>query len=139
MRKLVVLAVLSITLFAASAEAQQACPCVPLSHLWVAVGCDSWNCAASAVVLADGKDVVPLPTTSSDFPWVVLRRVTSGVGASTPGPFVVDGFETLNDGVARFYSTDHELQPMLVTAPDGKVLVIARTAPEKPRQRVVAH
>ena len=139
MRKLGFAVVAALTLFAASSGAQEVCPCVPLTHVWIAEACDSWNCAASAVVLAEGKGVVPLPTASSDFPWVVLRRVTSGSVTSSPNTFKVDGFDSLNDGVNRYYATDHLLQPMLVTAPDGKILVIARLEPEKPRQRVVGH
>ena len=139
MRKLTITASVLFTLMAASSGAQQACPCVPVTHLWVAVACDSWNCAASNVILADGKNVMPLPTTSSDYPWVVLQRVTSGGAASSAGPFVIDGFDSLNDGVNHYLATDHELQPILITAPDGKVLVISRTEPEKPRKRVVGH
>ena len=137
MRKMAFVVVAALTLLAGDSGAQQACPCVPLTHLWVAVPCDSWNCAASAVVLANGTDVLPMPTSSADFPWVVLRRVTSGSAASMPNTFSVDGFDSLTDGVTRYYATDHELQPMLITAPDGKVLVIARLAPEKPRRHVV--
>ena len=125
-----------LMLLAASSGAQQACPCVAISHMWVVQACDSWNCAAASVVLADGKDVVPLPTTSGDFPWIVLQRVVAGGAGSTSGAFVVEGFDSMNDGVARYMATDHNLQPILITAPDGKVLVIARTEPEKPRKRV---
>ena len=136
MRKLTIALTLTVLSFAATSGAQQACPCVPISHLWVVQACDSWNCAASAVVLANGKDVVPLPTTSFDFPWVVLQRVTSGSAGSSSGAFVVDGFDSISDGVARYAAIDRDLQPILMTAPDGKVLVIARTEPEKPRKRV---
>jgi hypothetical protein len=140
MRKLAVAAVVaSATLLAGRSVAQQACPCVPVTHVWIAEPCDSWSCAASAVSLADGKDVVPMPTTSSDFGWVVLHRVTSGAAIASPNTFKVDGFDTLADGVDHFNATDHDLQPMLLTAPDGKVLVVARLEPEKPRSHAVRH
>ena len=121
-------------------QAQQVCPCVPIAYEWVAVPCDSWNCAASAVLLANGANVVPLPTTSNDFTWVVLKRMAVGSATISPdAPFKVDGFDGLTEASARFFTIDHQLQPMLITVPDGKVLVIARTSPEKSRSRVVSH
>ena len=139
MRKLAFAVTVALSLFVVRLGAQEACPCVPLTHVWLAEPCDTWGCAAAMVSLADAKDVVPLPTSSSDYHWVVLRRVTGGSVTASPNTFKVDGFDTLTDGVSRFQTTDHELQPILITAPDGKVLVIARLEPEKPRARVVKH
>lgn len=141
MRKIGLAAVaLFLFSFGPSAPAQQVCPCVPLSHQWIAVPCDTWQCVETEVALANGNTVIPVPTNSSDFHWVVLERIVSGSGVVSPNsPFVVDGFDALNDGVTKFSSTDHELQPILLTAPDGKTLVVARSAPEKPRSRVVGH
>jgi len=79
-----------------------------------------------------------LPTTSADFPWIVLRRIASGSASIPDGPFKVDGFDSLSDGSAHYYTIDHDLQPMLLTSPDGKVLVVSRTIPEK-RTHVVKH
>lgn len=139
MRRLALAVAIAIPLFAASSRAQEACPCIPLTYEWIATPCDSWNCAASAVVIANGTNVVPLPTTSSDYTWVVLRRVVTGSAIVSPdAPFKVDGFDSLSSASARFYAIDHELTPMLVTVPDGKVLVVARSAPEQ-RRRVIAH
>jgi len=130
---------LCVTLITITARAQQMCPCVPISYDWIAVPCDSWNCVTSTVVLANSdRSVVPMPTASSDYTWVVLRRIVVGSAIVSPdAPFKVDGFDSLAVASAHFYATDHELQPMLLTAPDGKVLVVARTAPEVPRRRAV--
>ena len=137
MRKLGIAVIAALSLFVGRSGAQEACPCVPLTHLWIVEPCDTWSCAAAMVSLADAKDVVPLPTSSSDYHWVVLRRVASGSAMASPNTFKVDGFDTLAEGVNRFQTTDHDLQPILVTAPDGKVLVVARLEPEKPRTRAV--
>jgi hypothetical protein len=131
----------AVLMFAAVGEAQQLCPCVPLTHEWIASACDSWDCATSAVVLANGDRnmVVPMPTTSSDYAWVILRRVVVGSAIVSPdAPFRVDGFDSLAVASSHYYSVDRELQPILLTAPDGKVLVVARTAPEG-RRRPAAH
>lgn len=123
-----------------STRAQQVCPCVPITYQWVTVACDSWQCVETEIALANGATIIPMPTNSSDFRWVVLKRIVAGSAVVSPNqPFTVDGFDGLQDGVSKYFATEHELRPMLVTSPDGKVLVVARSAPEKPRARVVAH
>jgi len=135
------LAAVALLLFAAGpSRAQQACPCVPISYRWVALACDTWQCVETEVALANGATVIPIPTNSSDFHWIVLKRIAAGSAVVSPdSPLVVDGFDALKDGVTKFTATDHELQPVLITAPDGKTLVVARIAPEKPRSRAVGH
>lgn len=77
---------------------------------------------------------------ASIFTWVVLRRIMVGSAIVSPdAPFKVDGFDSLPVASARLYSIDHEMRPMLLTAPEGRVLVVARTAPEAPRHRVATH
>src|SRR5207237_9462754 len=95
MRKTVVTLLLLLT--AGTASAQQACPCVPVTHLWIAVACDSWDCVVTNVLDAKGQpDAVPIPTTSSDYTWVVLRRIASGGATVSPdAPFHVDGYDSL--------------------------------------------
>jgi len=130
---------LCVTLITIAATAQQVCPCVPISYAWIAVPCDSWDCVASIAASANGdRSFVPMPTASSDYTWVVLHRIVVGSAVVSPdAPFKVDGFDSLPVALARFYNIDHDLRPMLLTAPDGKVLVVARTAPEAPRRRAV--
>ena len=133
---------ISVFAFAATSVAgQEVCPCVPVTHEWIVTACDTWNCAASAVIAANGdRYVMPLPTNSADYTWVVMRRIVSGSGIASPNaPFKIDGFDGLAEATARYYSIDSRLQPMLVTAPDGKVLVVARAEAEPPRRRTVPH
>ena len=133
MHKIVVAVVFA--LMAGSTSAQQACPCVPVTHVWIAVACESWDCAVTNVIAANGRpDAVPIPTSSSDFTWVVLRRIVSGGAAVSPdAPFRVDGFDSLPVAMAQFSAIDSNLQPVLFTAPDGKILVLSRRAPEPRR------
>ena len=119
---------LAVALTAGAAGAQQACPCVPITHLWIAVACPSWECVVTNVQAANGHpDAVPIPTNSNDYTWVVLRRITAGDAAVSPNaPYRVDGYDSLAVATAEFSAIDPQLQPVLLTAPDGKVLVLSR-------------
>src|SRR5690242_1623711 len=100
-KKTVALAAALIALAAFAADAQEnPCPCVALSHTWLVSSCDSWNCAASALVMANGDpQVVVMPTRSDQHKWVVLRRVVSGsVTASPDEPFLIEQYSTMSDG-----------------------------------------
>lgn len=129
-----------LLLTATAVGAQDPCPCVPVTYEWIATACDTWNCAVSAVIVANGDPhVFPLPTASSDYTWVVLRRIVGGsVIASPDAPFRVDGYSTISEATSHYSAIDPTLQPMLVTAVDGKTLVIARNFPEM-RRRAVGH
>lgn len=119
-------AIFVISLLAAPAGAQQFCPCVPITHLWVVKSCDSWNCAASAFIGAGDANTFTVPTSSVNHPWIVLQRVTTGGGYVTPeDPFTLEHFDGMNDAVARFGAIGSELRPLVVTTPDGKWLVLS--------------
>jgi hypothetical protein len=80
-----------------------------------------------------------LPTNSSQYKWIVLRRVVSGGQAQVPEPaFQLEHFDRMVDGSARFDAIDKSFAPMLVTATDGTVLVLSLRQAE-PKQRAVAH
>jgi len=120
---------------APAGQAQQICPCVPVSHQWIVTACESWNCAVSAAVMANGSpDVLPIPSGSDDYKWVVLRRVVTG-SATVPAdaPFKVESFLTLAEASARFAAIDGELKPFLFTAPDGNVVIVMRAQPTRRR------
>jgi len=119
---------------------QQVCPCVPLSYQWIVTSCETWNCAASALVMANGdKYVLAMPTGSDDFKWVVVRRIVAGSATISPdAPFKLDSFDGMAEASSRFDGVSHDLQPMMLSAPDGKFLIITRAAPEKPKQRAVS-
>jgi hypothetical protein len=137
--KITLLTLLLLLALTVSASAQEVCPCVPISYQWIITACDSWNCAASAVVLANGdRNIVPIPTRSTDYAWIVLRRVASGSAIVSPdGPFKLEAFDTFAEASSRYLATDANLQPMLMTALDGKILLVVRTTPE--RKRAVSH
>jgi hypothetical protein len=115
-----------IVITAAAAAADDPCPCIPLSYTWLAEPCGTWNCAASALVLADGDpNVVIMPTASDKFKWVILRRIVTGsVTVSPDAPFVVEHFSSMNDGSARFSTIEQDQSPLLLTPASGNVLVV---------------
>jgi hypothetical protein len=119
-----------------SAHAQQACPCVPVSHQWIVNACESWNCAAAAAVLANGDpDVLSIPSGSEDFKWVVLRRVPTGSATVPPdAPFTVESFSALSDAMSRYQAINPDFRPFLFTLQDGGALVVSRSTPQ-PRRR----
>jgi hypothetical protein len=141
MKNLPLILACSLLLFPIASGAQQACPCVPISHLWIVDGCDSWNCAAAATIMANGdKYVVALPTNADDYKWVVVRRVAAGSATVSPdAPFLVEAFDGASDAMARYGAINHDLQPMMLTGPDGKFLVVSRNAAAPKRQRAVTH
>lgn len=114
------------------------CPCVPLSHEWIATSCETWNCAQAALILANGDPYVfAVPTASTTWKWVVLRRVVSGSFIpSADEPFVLEQFEGMPAAVARFSALDHDTVPMLMSMTDGKAVVLSlRAARRRPSSR----
>jgi hypothetical protein len=136
---IVLLAVLMLTATTAGAD-DHVCPCVPISHIWIALPCDTWDCALSALVVggSDGQ-VMALPTTSDSHKWVVLQRVVSGsVAVSPDNPFLIETFPNMTDGSARFSALDHNAAPLLVTAKTGDIIVVSLRQPE-PKRRAAGH
>jgi hypothetical protein len=103
------------------------CPCVPLGHEWIVTACETWNCAQSMMILANGDPyVVAVPTGSETWKWIILRRVVSGSFAVSPdAPFAVEQFDRMSDAGARFSALEHEALPMFLTTLDGKMLVVS--------------
>ena len=116
---------IALTFFAVRITAQQACPCVPLAHLWVVEECATWNCAMSASILANGDPyVLSLPAGTNDGRWLVVKRVVGGSYTVAPdAPFMLESFDGAAAAMARFSAAaDHA--PIVLSAPDGKFLVI---------------
>ncbi len=66
-----VFAAVVLTLAVGSGFAQNVCPCIPISRVWVVTACETWNCAQSAMILANGDPyVVSVPTGGSQFKWL---------------------------------------------------------------------
>lgn len=126
-RKLLLFALVAFVASVRPVAAQQACPCVPLSKLWITTVCDSWNCASSELILANGDHsvfVIPVTGDATEHRWLVVRQVTAGVYNDT-SPFQVDAYDSVYDASARFSGMAADKKPMMTTAPDGKLLVLS--------------
>ena len=111
------------------------CPCIPISYVWVVTSCDTWDCALSQMVLGAGDPyVMTLPTPSKQYKWVVMRRVVAGTATVSPDePFIVDSFNTVADASTRFAGMDPDTLPMIVSAYDGRTLLVRLRAPQRRR------
>lgn len=109
-------------------------------YKWVATACDTWNCALVAMAQSNGDPyVIILPTKSTAHPWVVLKRMEIGVvEIPEDGTFTAECFGTMGEASARFSSYDSEKIPILITAPDGGMIVICLHDVQA-KKRVVAH
>src|SRR5512142_2917461 len=122
-------------------NAQDVCPCVPLTKLWVSTVCDSWNCAMAALVNANGDPAVfAMPVAMNDGRWLVIRQVASGSYIDN-SPFQVESFDGVSDATARFSAITTDLKPRIMSAPDGRFLVISLRQPEPAptRRHAVGH
>jgi hypothetical protein len=133
--------ILSALLFAAIPSiAQTACPCVPISHLWTATTCDSWECVVSALNGGNGDPYLfPMSTGQPDHKWVILRRVPSGQAVEDVNdPYRVETFDGFNSAIARFVSIADDFRPMFTSAPDGKMLIVSLRDAAPPVKRRAA-
>jgi hypothetical protein len=97
----------------------------PIRYTWIATSCETWNCAVSALVMADGdKYVITLPTGNEERPWLILKRVEEGsIYIPEDEPFACDVFETLNLATSHLSAMDTCHAPMVLTVPDGRTVV----------------
>ncbi len=116
------------------------CPCVPITHLWIVKTCTDWYSASTELLLANGDpQVIAIPVRMDDSRWLIVRRFVSGSAIeSSNDPFQIDQFDGIDGAMARFTTLAHDRRPMLFTAPDGQVLVIALKQPE-PKRRAATH
>lgn len=141
-RKTALLAmVICITFGAVVAGDADPCPCVVLGYTWMATPCETWNCAAAALVLANGDpNTMVLPTTHSQVKWVVLKRLVPGsVTVSPDSPVLVEQFSNMVDGSVRFAALDHDSAPLMVTTTDGNVLVVHMRPYPSGKGRAASH
>ena len=116
----------------------------PPRYKWIATPCDTFGCAVAAMAQANGdRNVIILPTKSSAHPWLVLKRMEIGVvDVPDDGPFIAECFGTIGEASARFASVDKEEIPILITAPDGGMIVIClhdTQTPTQTKKRAVGH
>jgi len=97
----------------------------PIRYTWIANSCETWNCAAAAMVMADGdRHVIVLPTNDEDRPWVILRRVEEGaIVLPEDEPFVCEVFDTVMDASTRHLAMDRCRAPIVLNVPDGRAVV----------------
>ncbi|HEX3577171.1 MAG TPA: hypothetical protein VHY33_01300 [Thermoanaerobaculia bacterium] len=145
MRTLVT-AALTLALAASSAIADDrpaACPCVPITHLWIVKTCNDWNCASTELAVANGDpQVIALPAGMADGRWLVIRRLAAGAAIQDEkDPFQLIQYDKMTAAVDHYSAMSSDMRPQLMTAPDGQVLVIALKAPEQSigRRRPVQH
>ena len=133
-------ALLLVLVVPAAVADDNVCPCVPLSKVWVTTACETWNCAQSAMILANGDPyAVAIPTADAKYGWVVVRRVVSGSATTTPeDPFAVTSYAVMNDAITGFTAADPDTFPLLLTAMDGSTLVVKLRQAAPGRRRVAS-
>ena len=121
-----------------SVQAQQACPCVPIANLWVVKSCDNWNCAAANLILANGDPyTVSLSTGNPEHPWLILRRIASGTATDSNEAYQLDAFDHATEAMSHFSSLSDGVRPMMISAPDGKMIVLSLRDPGLQKHRAV--
>jgi hypothetical protein len=74
----------------------------------------------------------------NDGRWLIVHRLAAGGAIDSGDPFRLEQFSGMSDAVQRFGTFDADHKPMLMTAPDGQILVMALRQPEL-RRRAAAH
>lgn len=130
-----------VVLFLVAAVAHADDPPVtnPITYTWIASSCTTWNCAASALVLANGnKYVITLPTGDDERPWLILRRVEEGaVYIPEDEPYACEVFDTVNDGASRLNAMEPCHAPIILNVPDGRTVVTSLTTCKASKRRVL--
>lgn len=123
---------------AAAAEAQMT---KPIRYTWIATSCQNWNCAAAELVLADGSpNVIVLPTTNDERPWLVLRRVEEGsIFIPEDEPFTCEVFDGVTDATARYSALDSCHGAIILNVPDGKAVVTSLAKCGSGKRRASSH
>lgn len=112
----------------------------PIRYTWVATSCDSWNCAASALVMANGdKYVLVLATGNDEHPWIILRRTEEGsIYIPDEEPYSCSVFETTNAATVEIDGMDTCHAPLILSVPDGRTIVASlRNCGSPSKQRAV--
>jgi hypothetical protein len=138
MRSTILCTLLFSVLVAAPLPAE--CPCFPLTHVWVVRTCTDWNCASTELMLGGGDpQVMAIPCGMDNPHWLVLRRIAAGSAIDVgTDPFELRQFDEMDSAVTHYATLTRERLPMMLTAPDGQVLVLSLKQGE-PRKRAAAH
>jgi hypothetical protein len=116
-------------------------PVVPAAYQWLVTPYESVQGATSEFLQASGDPyVIALPTSAVAWPWIVVRRVMAGsVFVDPDAPMRIETFDSLESASLRFATIAADHAPLLVTAKDGKVLVVSLRQAQSPRPRAVRH
>ena len=111
---------------------------VPPPYEWIVVPCATWNCAVAEMMNAAGDPyVISMPTTNTEHPWIVLKRVQAGsVEVSPDAPWTIEQFTVLTEASSRFASLVSTLSPVMITTNSGGFLIASRNPS---RRRSAAH
>ena len=136
MRRLLLIA--ALVTVAATMSAQEATN--PIRYTWIVTSCTQWNCAAAALVMANGEpNVITMPTGRQDRPWLVLRRVEEGsVFIPDDEPFICDVFESVSDAATKFSTMDSCHGAIVLNVPDGRAVIasLSKCASDEKRRSV---
>lgn len=99
----------------------------PIRHTWIVTSCETWNCAATAFINANGDpNVIVLPSNHKERPWLVLRRVEEGsIFSPEDEPFACEVFDNLPTAVSGFSSLNGCHAPLIMNVAEGKAVVIS--------------
>lgn len=124
MHRILCTAALAIIL-SAPLSAQEPPVTNPIRYTWIVTSCATWNCAAAALVMADGdKHVMALPTGREERPWLILKRVEEGsIYIPDDEPFGCEVFDTVAAATTHFGAIDVCHAPMVLSVPDGRAVV----------------
>lgn len=97
----------------------------PIRYTWVATSCETWNCAAAALVLANGdKHVLVISTGREEQPWVILRRVEEGsVFIPDEEPYECSVYDSVNTAAIEYGVMDTCHAPLILNVPDGRAVI----------------
>ena len=138
MRTVSMVVVLSLVALPCLAEDK---PVVPAAYQWLVTPYENVHGATTEFLQAAGDPyVIALPTSAVAWPWIVIRRVSSGsVWVDPNTPMTIETFDAIDSATARFASIGADQAPLLVTAKDGRVLVVSLRQPQSPRPRAARH
>ncbi len=99
----------------------------PIRYTWIVTSCMTWNCAAAALVMANGKpDLIALPTGREERPWLVLKRVEEGsLYIPEDEPFHCVVYPTVADASLNFATMESCHAPMILNVPDGRAVIVS--------------
>jgi hypothetical protein len=113
----------------------------PIRWTWIATSCDTWNCAAAALVLANGdKHVIALPTGNEERPWLLLRRVEQGsIVIPEDEPYGCEVYANVTEAGSAFTAMDSCHGPMMMNVPDGRAVVVSLSECGESKKRRSVH